>query len=112
MPTRPQSFKSKNAIKHEEIRKQINLERVKKNAVVYASKRWKTLRKIFLQDNPLCAYCQLHDEIRSAQIVHHKIYVRDDDELIFDYDNLESLCKSCHSKLHSNDAVQFGRLTK
>lgn len=60
------------------------------------SRRWRRLRLIYLRANPLCVDCKAHNELVSATEVHHIIDVvrggSDSEE------NLEALCKSCHSR--------------
>lgn len=47
----------------------------------------------------------------SAIIVHHKEYVTDlnfeDDNVFFNIENLESLCKDCHNKEHFADEQEY-----
>ena len=59
--------------------------------------RWQRLRLMFLRANPLCVLCESQDFVTAATDVHHITAKRDGgaDE----WDNLEALCHSCHSKL-------------
>ena len=65
------------------------------------SNKWKLLRAKKLQSNPVCEMCEANN--RST------LGMR---QLMFDYNNLESLCHSCHSDKHrrafshSKEAVQ------
>lgn len=78
----------------------------------YNQSKWWKLRKAYLIDNPLCAHCLKVGKIVAVEDIHHKVSpfsVKDDNrraELFWDYDNLEGLCKECHSKFHS----RYGRL--
>ena len=61
-------------------------------------RRWQKVRSIQLARRPLCAECDRAGHIVPATEVHH---IRDRKQcpaLAYDLDNLESLCKSCHSK--------------
>ena len=60
----------------------------------YSQSAWrKQLRPAFLAENPLCARCGY-----PANEVHHKIDRRERPDLAWDWANLESLCKPCHSR--------------
>lgn len=64
-----------------------------------ASRRWERLREKKLAVNPFCEceQCQLTGEYRLATEVDH-IIPRSQGGAVFDWDNLQSLCKSHHSK--------------
>ena len=58
----------------------------------------------------------MKDVIRSglkiaAYFVHHKEYVTDknyeDDNVFFNIDNLESLCKKCHNQEHFGEEAEY-----
>ena len=81
---------------------------------IYNSREWKELRTMKLQQQPLCEQCIKDVEamgipggyIRSATCVHHVVPIetaRTKEEmrrLAFDWNNLMSLCKSCHARIH------------
>ena len=81
---------------------------------IYNSREWKELTILKKRANPLCEQCIKDGEavgipggyIRSATCVHHIIPIetaRTKDEmrrLAFDWNNLMSLCKSCHARIH------------
>lgn len=58
--------------------------------------RWRQLRQRHLAKWPLCALCAQIGIVEPAIVVHHKIAHRGSEELLFDIDNLVSLCKRCH----------------
>lgn len=70
----------------------------------YKSKKWQKLRKKKLILNPLCERCLEKGISNSAYFIHHKEYITDknymNDNIFFNIDNLESLCKDCHNKEH------------
>ena len=77
----------------------------------YKSKRWQKLRKQKLMLNPLCERC-LNNNIRvAACFIHHKEYVTDinymDDNVFYNIDNLESLCKKCHNEEHFGSKEEY-----
>jgi 5-methylcytosine-specific restriction protein A len=77
----------------------------------YKSKRWQKLRKQKLMLNPLCERCLKKDINIAAYFIHHKEYVTDnnyiDDNIFFNIDNLESLCKKCHNQEHFEKEVEY-----
>ena len=55
---------------------------------------WKRVRARFIRRNPLCAECQ-----GLAEEVHHIVSIRERPDLRLVESNLQSLCKSCHSRV-------------
>lgn len=79
-------------------------DRKKERQKVYNTSRWKKLRILKLQLNPVCERC---GSIENLQ-VHHRISPFDGyfsaqrfDELAFGLNNLETLCADCHNKEHN-----------
>ena len=69
-----------------------------KHERLYDSTRWRKVAKMFLDQNPLCAPClKISGKETPATIVHHKIEHKGDEVLFWSWDNLESVCASCHS---------------
>lgn len=74
---------------------------------IYKSKQWKELRAAKLMQNPLCEECLKAGKTTPAADVHHikspfnEIDPNKVSQLAYDYNNLKSLCKECHGKLHS-----------
>lgn len=70
------------------------------------SKRWKVLRKKKIESSPICEECNGKGIIESATEVHHIIPVETASSvtgmeyLMFDMDNLRSLCHKCHRDAH------------
>jgi 5-methylcytosine-specific restriction protein A len=64
----------------------------------YGTARWRKLRQFFLRRFPICAECERQGQTRPANEVHHKMDRQKRPDLAFDQNNLESLCKSCHSR--------------
>lgn len=77
---------------------------------IYQTKRWGRLRAIKIANDPLCELCAQKEPsiIRPAEDVHHIVsFMTTADPikrkaLAFDYDNLQSLCKECHQKIHNS----------
>lgn len=70
------------------------------------SKRWKQLREWKLHKNPLCEICQQEGMVTSAIDVHHMTpcetarSLAEMEQLCFNPNNLQSLCISCHQRVH------------
>lgn len=70
------------------------------------SKEWRSLRIRKLQADPLCEVCKEKECSTMANEVHHRIPVEsaptesEMKRLMYSYQNLQSLCHSCHSDIH------------
>ena len=87
----------------------------------YNSKAWKQVKNnVWLKQHLLCNRCHkpvyvdglcdyLPKEKRRIGIVHHKIYLNNenvlDDAIALDENNLEGICKECHELEHHQDQV-------
>jgi len=65
----------------------------------YATPEWRRLRDWYRARHPLCEECQRQGRVTAAELVHHKVEISQGGELL-DVGNLESLCRSCHSRVH------------
>lgn len=71
------------------------------------SVRWTKLRKRKINSNPICEICNDNGIITPAEEVHHISPVEDAvstdemERLMFDYNNLQSLCHDCHANEHA-----------
>ena len=63
----------------------------------YSSQSWTQLRRAFIARNPLCRICTDNGFIRHADVVDHIVERSDDDSKRLNWDNLQSLCHSCHN---------------
>jgi 5-methylcytosine-specific restriction protein A len=61
-------------------------------------RRWQRYRVGWLARHPLCEDCLTRGIVRLANEVHHKVKHRGNPELLYDENNLMSLCTSCHSR--------------
>ncbi len=62
-------------------------------------RHWRNLRAMFIRANPLCVECKRKGIIEPAREVDHvKAFEGPDDPLRMDWENLQSLCKPCHSR--------------
>ena len=79
---------------------------------VYQSAKWKKLRSAKLQADPLCEVCLEEDKITPAEDVHHIdsfMNYTGANRLFkaYDYNNLKSVCKDCHGKIHASDHPHY-----
>ena len=70
--------------------------------------RWRKLRNRFIAQHPHCAECLKRGVITMATDVDHIIPHRGDARLLYDENNLQSLCKSCHSRKTATEDGGFG----
>ena len=63
----------------------------------YEHPHWRHLRNQYIFANPLCKMCRDKNIIEKATEVDH-IHGFKNRGQFFNYNNLQSLCKSCHSK--------------
>ncbi|MEC0248899.1 HNH endonuclease signature motif containing protein [Paenibacillus chitinolyticus] len=74
---------------------------MKKVNPFYKTAAWLKCREVALiRDNYLCQPCFKDGRLVSAEIVHHIKELERYPELGLTLDNLESVCASCHNKLH------------
>ena len=73
---------------------------------IYQDKRWKKLVAQKKRVNPLCERCESLNKITPLFEIHHRKPFNwgktpeEVESLAFDWDNLESVCESCHEKRH------------
>ena len=73
-------------------------ERPEYSRTLYRSSRWRKLRRVFLQEHPLCVQCQELGTLTPASVVDHITPHKGDEALFFDEANLQPLCKPCHDR--------------
>lgn len=70
----------------------------------YRSSAWRTLRHMALdRDNYLCQMCLKENKFKTAEIVHHIVYVTEDFSKALELNNLMCVCSACHNKIHAAD---------
>lgn len=70
--------------------------------------QWRRFRLVYLKRNPLCRHCKQRGEVRSATEVDHIEPLRDAPHRKYDEENLQGLCKTCHSiKTAAEGSVQL-----
>lgn len=80
----------------------------------YTSKRWRTIRKIKLKNNPLCECEACHKLGRKlpANVVDHIIPRRERPDLELSYNNLQSMNASCHNRKSAKEGNKIKNNTK
>lgn len=74
----------------------------------YKSKKWERKRQAILRrDNYLCRECKRYGKTTSANTVHHIMPVEMSSELVYDNNNLISLCNSCHNGMHYRETREL-----
>lgn len=72
--------------------------RPKANQDFYKSNKWRKYRNAFMQENPICKHCEENDGIVvPATHCDHILAIEDGGDK-WDWNNLQALCSSCHSK--------------
>lgn len=67
----------------------------------YKTKAWRTCRvEALRRDHYLCQMCMDKGLYTPADVVHHIEHLADRPDKALDIDNLQSVCHTCHNKLH------------
>lgn len=77
----------------------------------YKTKAWERCRAAYLSSvGGLCERCKQEGRIVPAEIVHHKIYLQEenyqDPSIALNFDNLEALCQNCHNQEHFKEKIE------
>jgi len=72
---------------------------------IYQTTAWRKARRHYLDLNPLCAHCLRMGRTALAEEVDHIVPISKGGE-VFDPENFQGLCRSCHSR---KTAVDMGR---
>ena len=70
--------------------------------------KWQVLRAWWLRHNPLCVMCKARGVVTEATEIDHIIPHKGDKTLFWARDNLQALCKKCHSTKTSTQDGGFG----
>lgn len=66
---------------------------------LYTGRRWRKLRALVLQDEPLCRHCKSDGKLTPATVVDHIAgHGRGWEEKFFDINGLQALCHDCHTE--------------
>ena len=64
----------------------------------YTSARWRKTRDAYKTAHPLCERCEAQGFVELTAEIHHIKDRKRYPALAYDWDNLQALCKRCHSK--------------
>ena len=70
---------------------------MKKERRLYDSVRWRKFASAHKAAFPLCILCERQGRTTACQVTDHIKPHNGDPELFWDWDNLQSLCPTCHS---------------
>lgn len=65
---------------------------------------WRRLRNAYARQHPYCEECLKRGIKTPVEEIHHKVPLIEGGEN--EWDNLESLCASCHDKAHGRKEVK------
>lgn len=74
---------------------------------LYNSKAWQHTRDAYKKSvGGLCEVCWGNGIVKPGELVHHKTPVTTDNindpEITLSFDNLQCVCRECHSKIHDD----------
>lgn len=75
---------------------------------LYHTARWLALRKIMLATHPLCAECRRQGRVTVATEIDHIKPHKGDLFGFFEIQNLQPLCKPCHSRKTAREDGRWG----
>lgn len=76
---------------------------------LYSSSRWQDLRRYRLNIQPLCVECLKNHRITPATVVDHIKPHKGNEELFYDFNNLQPLCKPCHDRKTAKEDGRWKR---
>ena len=72
--------------------------------------RWRKERKNFLLSHPLCVYCLEMGCVKQANVVDHIIPHKNNNDLFWDINNWQALCKLCHDSVKQKEEITGKRI--
>ncbi len=90
--------------------RQHNQSRDRSKTKFYGTKAWKQARRAQLAKEPLCIECKKNGILTNANEVDH-IVSREQGGADLDGNNLQSLCKPCHSRKTAYEVFRGGKTT-
>lgn len=89
-------------------KQQVQTDKQRKRRKIYNSALWNKMRLAQLQSHPICQICKLEGKTTLGIDTHHldSFINYDGMEMMnkaYDSNNLISLCKECHNRIHNGD---------
>lgn len=91
------AFRKRLKQKYIKKRKRTQTGRKVDNSAFYNSQKWRKMRKMYVAENPVCVICEERGFVSAVEEVDHIIPIRQGGAE-YDWNNLQSLCKSCHAR--------------
>lgn len=90
-------------LRHSWVKKTPNTKRDQHTDSFYLSRRWRRLSKLKRKFDPLCECDRCKEKNRriTAEEVHHIKGIKDRPDLKYEWSNLMSISKRCHSRLNA-----------
>lgn len=63
-------------------------------------RKWSQVRAAYVKKHPLCELCDQRGVVHPVEIVHHIVPICDGGDR-YRHANLQSLCRTCHGKVHA-----------
>ena len=72
---------------------------------IYHTSEWERVRQeAWARDHGMCQECYTRGRVTPAELVHHITEITpaniNDPDVTYNLDNLECVCRECHSRLH------------
>lgn len=77
---------------------------------LYNKREWRRASVRYRRENPLCVVCQRNGKLSASEVVDHIVDHKGDQELFWDKDNWQPLCKKCHDEKTRRENPQFEEL--
>lgn len=101
MPKQPPRYSQPSAPRHTKQKHKAHDEKRGTSSERGYTSRWRRIRKQVLAEDPLCCHCEARGRVTLATEVDHITPLSDGGT--HERDNLQPLCKSCHSKKTAQD---------
>lgn len=98
MPSRAPMHRAPGTRTEQQRKREFDEHRRKREPVrIYHTRRWRNFRLHYLSRHPLCVACQAEGRTTAASNLDH-IKRIEEGGAVWDEENLQALCQSCHSR--------------